>query len=213
METGTKITAVCGWAISPEWFGGKVAEFFPSARVRVVYPLRPADREEAEKLLAGAPADLYIGYSLGSLWLLHHRERLPSGARKALLAPILAFPRERKSGGKTSIVQLKYLMRELERRPGDSFVLKDFYVRCGLSNDDPSLPGLPDRQTLVRGLEFLSQIEEPGSSASGFIAVLGDKDNLLDSGEMKRHLPHLEIAPSAGHAPEPLLERLAELLR
>ncbi len=213
MEAGTKITAVCGWAISPEWFGAKVAEFFPSARIRAIYPLRPADKEEAESLLADAPADLYIGYSLGSLWLLHHRECLPPGARKALLAPILAFPSERKSGGKTSTVQLKYLMRELKRSPGDSLILKDFYVRCGLSIDDPSVPGLPDHQTLIRGLEFLSQTEEPGSSADGFIAVLGGNDNLLDFGEMKRHLSHLEIAPLAGHAPEPLLARLVELLR
>lgn len=209
---GLKITAVSGWAIAAEWFHDCVARFFPTAEIHAIYPHRPGDVGEAKELLNGQPADLYIGYSLGSLWLLYHSQNLPTGATKALLAPILAFTREQGFGGKTSITQLKYLIKLLKRDPDDSFALKDFYTRCNFSVPESWMKTIPDHQSLIRGLEFLSDISVPESSATDFMAIVGEDDNFLDPFVLKYKMPHLDIVAKTGHEPEQLLNRLAQLL-
>lgn len=203
-----KITAVCGWAIPPSWFRGLVEDYFPKGEVRAVYPVRPADPEEAKELLGG-DGDLYIGFSLGSLWLLRHRRFIPQKALKALLAPILSFTREDKMGGKTPAGELKYLIRALKNHRGDRAPLETFYSRCELPAAEILSRDMPDNPALIRGLEFLADARVAGESAQGFTAVLGGLDPFLDGRELKRHVPHLEIVKRAGHAPRGLLQRLA----
>ena len=213
MENPIKITAVCGWAIAPEWFHERVTRFFPTAEIRAIYPHRPEDADEARELLSTWPSHLYIGYSLGSLWLLHHQKNIPASATKALLAPILAFTREQAHGGKTSITQLKYLIKLLYRNPGDTSALKDFYIRCNFSVPEAWMKAIPDQQALIRGLEFLMDVSAPESSAKDFVAIVGEDDNFLDPFMLKCKLPQLDIVAGAGHEPEQLLGRLAQQLR
>ena len=78
MEKPLTITAVCGWALPPEWFHHQIENCFPEAKINVLTPSQPSDIKEAERLLKSPKADLYIGYSLGSLWLMIYKEMLPS---------------------------------------------------------------------------------------------------------------------------------------
>ena len=97
MEDRLKIIAVCGWAIPKQWFAQLVEESFPGSEVLVLYPSHPKDREEAKELLENISCDLYIGYSLGSLWLLYHKEFLSPAASKARLASLLDFTDRKKA--------------------------------------------------------------------------------------------------------------------
>lgn len=207
------ITAVSGWAIATEWFHDRVARSFPHAHIKVIYPRYPGSPDEAKELLNGQPSDLYIGYSLGSLWLLHHRAYLPKTAIKALLAPILAFTKEQNLGGKTSSTQLKYFIKLLKSSSGETNALMDFYNRCNFKVPESWKDQIPDQQTLVRGLEFLGGTVVPASSAAEFMAVIGEEDNFLDPIMLKYKLPHLDIVTKAGHEPEQLLEHLARQLQ
>jgi len=211
MEKPLTITAVCGWAMPPGWFASLVENHFAGAVVRAVYPLRPGDADEAAALL-NPPSNLYIGHSLGSLWLLYHRQFLPPKARKALLAPILAFTREDKMGGKTPARQLKYFLKKMAGNHQDNSPLYDFYSRCGLSLREDFLRQLPARSALIEGLEFLGHCKSSGQAAKDFLPLLGDADPFLDGLELQRHIPHLEIVAGAGHSPHNLLRRLAERL-
>lgn len=212
MEKSIKITAVCGWAIAPAWFRERVAHSFPSAEIHTIYPRHPEDPNEAKALLGNSPSDIYIGYSLGSLWLLYHRKNLPSGTTKALLAPILAFTREQGHGGKTSSTQLKYLIKLLKTNPSDTSALKDFYTRCNFSLPESWMDAIPDNETLIKGLEFLGHIQVSGTSARDFLAIVGENDSFLDATILKRNLPQLEIIIGAGHEPDLLLDHLAKNL-
>lgn len=212
MEKKIRITAICGWAIDPEWFRDCVAVFFPIAEIRSIYPHHPDSTDEANEILNSSPSHLYIGYSLGSLWLLHHRKKLPASSIKALLAPILAFTKEREYGGKVSVTQLKYLIKLLKRNPGDNSALKDFYALCNFPVPESLIKSAPDHPSLIRGLEFLSNISVPESSAKDFIAIVGEDDNFLDPVMLKCKMPQLDIVAGAGHGPQPLLNRLAQQL-
>jgi hypothetical protein len=208
-----KITAVSGWAIATEWFHDRIAHSFPHARIKVIYPRYPGSPDEAKELLSGQTSDLYIGYSLGSLWLLHHRLYLPQSATKALLAPILAFTKEHDLGGKTTITQLKYLVKLLKSSSGETNALMDFYTRCNFKLPESWKDNIPDHQTLVRGLEFLGNMVVPAASAEGFLAIIGEEDNFLDPIMLKCKLPQLDIVKNTGHEPEQLLEHLARQLQ
>jgi hypothetical protein len=212
MESVLTITAVCGWALPPEWFREQVKNAFPRAKVKVLYPSLPGDILEARDLLAGSRADLYIGYSLGSLWLMTHQEYLPENSVKTVLAPILAFARERNRGGKTPETKLKYLMKQLKRNPEDLSPLLKFYADNEIHFPESLLKEVPARGILVNGLEFLQSAPAPEIGLKAFIGLVGGKDRLLDGVQLKAHLPQLEIIREAGHAPEPLLKHLANTL-
>ena len=77
MDNISTITAISGWALPRKWFANEVATAFPGAKIQVIYPETPEKIEEAEIILRQYPADLYIGYSLGSLWLLKYSHLLP----------------------------------------------------------------------------------------------------------------------------------------
>ncbi len=207
------IAAAAGWAIPSEWFARMIRESFPAATVNVLVPNDPADAAEARTLLQSVRADLYIGYSLGSLWLLTHQAFLPENTKRALLAPILGFCREQDRGGKTPETKLKYLIRVLTRNPEERSPLLDFHADCGLAFTGSDLDSLPDAAVLLNGLEFLRAAQASADDAAGFTALLGDRDPFLDAVRLKQLIPALEILPGAGHSPAPLIRRLAERLR
>jgi len=204
------ITAICGWALPPNWFGEQIQLVFPNSRVKTLYPANPFCSESAKKALNDNPADLYIGYSLGSLWLFMHRQYLPSSALKAALAPILSFTHEGERGGKTPKTKLKYFLRLLERglETGQA-ALKDFYTVCSAPFPDDRLNEVPQRSALIKGLEFLESALAPPASTKDFITVSGEKDIFLDSEILRRYIPGLLVEKAVGHSPGPLLKRLA----
>lgn len=207
MEKPLTITAVCGWALPPRWFRDHVRLAFPTASIRVIYPENPAEPSEARELLQAAPADLTIGYSLGSLWLLQHRQYIPPGGERVLLAPILGFTREQNKAGNTSKSQLKYLIKLLKTKAEDNSPLPDFYTDCKISIPERYFQDIPDRAALIHGLQFLESASV--DSAQGFFCIVGENDHLLVVSELQSLIPDLDIVAGAGHAPENLLQRLA----
>ncbi len=209
MEKTKKITAICGWAVPSDWFEETVQSFFPKFTVKAVYPNAPRDSNEAKKIFYETASDIYIGYSMGSLWLLHHREWIPDKAIKAIIAPILSFVREDKRGGKTSSVQLLYLLKTLQRKPEESEPIIKFFAQCNLSNGKNLLGNIPKNDILIRGLEFLRDIKVEGNSTKGFLSFLGDNDPFLGT-DLKDFIPHLEVVADCDHAPNKMLKALAD---
>jgi len=212
MEKPLTITAISGWALPPEWFHDQIEKSFPNTRINVLIPSQPGDPQEAKRLLKSTKADLYIGYSLGSLWLMTYQEMLPQASVKAVLVPILAFSRERNRGGKTPETKLKYLIKKLKRNPQDFSPLREFYFSAGIQFSEAWLKNVPDHNVLLNGLEFLQSAPVPQIDAQKFVALVGDGDGFLDADELKRYLPQLKIVRGTGHAPGPLLNRLAKIL-
>jgi len=207
-----RITAINGWALPSTWFRDQVLLAFPEAEVTVLAPENPEDSKEPQELLSDASADLYIGYSLGSLWLLKNRDHLPHPCAKALIAPILAFTSEMNLGGKTSATQIQYLIRILSRHPDNDAPLTEFFSNANLPIPDASLHDLPSRDSLIRGLKFLLNTQVKHEAACGFSVIIGENDVLLDAAVLQKHIPHLKIIAETGHNPTPLLKQLATLL-
>ena len=211
METKKKITAICGWAVPSAWFKETVMSSFPQCDVRAIYPNSPLDSEEAKQILLNDESDLYIGYSMGSLWLLFHKELIPQRSAKALIAPILSFVKEDKRGGKTPSAQLLYFLKTLRKNPEDSESLINFFAKCNLSSGEKLLGNIPENDILLKGLEFLRDIKVEGEQTQGFMAFLGDKDPFLDI-KIREYIPQLEVVDDCDHAPNKLLDALANRL-
>ena len=209
MDKPLTITAISGWALPRKWFAGEVIHAFPGSRVEVIYPESPENPEEAEILLRRYPADLYIGYSLGSLWLLKNKHLLPNTAFKALLAPILSFLDKDGLGGTTSETQLKYLARILKQEPDKQTSLNKFFSYSDIPFPEKMINEIPDRDVLLKGLEFLQTSQAKGEDAKIFLSILGENDIFIDGKLLKMHIPHLEIVQGVGHAPAKLLQHLA----
>lgn len=212
MEKPLTLTAVSGWALPQDWFHSQIECLFPDIKINVLYPCNPCDPREAERLLKSAKADYYLGYSLGSLWLMTYQKMLPNDSVLAILAPVLAFTRERDRGGKTPETKLKYLIRQLKRNPHDPSPLLEFYSDAGIQFSDTWLKKIPENEVLLKGLEFLKNAPIPEIDDINVISLVGKEDEFLDADELKRHFPQLEIIPGAGHAPGSLLKRLATIM-
>lgn len=206
------ITAISGWALPRKWFASEVATAFPGAQVQIIYPETPESSEEAQALLSQYPADIYIGYSLGSLWLLKNRHLLPDTCIKALLAPILTFLDKDGYGGKTSETQLKYLIRSLKQNLDQSTTIKSFFSYCNLPFSEDMIEEIPNREVLLRGLEFLKTCKASGEDAKYFLSILGENDIFINGDILRRHIPDLEIIQNVGHAPGSLLKHLSSRL-
>ena len=206
-----RITAISGWAIPTEWFSEQIGRHFADSEINVIYPVNPFDTEEARRKLDEKPADLYLGYSLGSLWMFKHRNLFPKTSIKAVLAPILAFTREHDMGGKTSTMQLNYLIKLLKRSEIEN-PLVDFYASCDIPFPKILLKTLPSRSILIKGLEFLQSVIASKNSVLDFKVVVGDNDVFLDAMKLKNLIPQTEIVFGAGHAPGQLLSRLANII-
>ncbi|MBC8283239.1 MAG: hypothetical protein H8E32_05440 [Nitrospinae bacterium] len=212
MDNISTITAISGWALSRKWFTEEVASAFPGARVQIIYPETPERHEEAEILLCRYPADLYIGYSLGSLWLLKYGHLLPDTCIKALLAPILSFLEKDGLGGTTTETQLKYLSRSLKQGSDQCATVKSFFSLCDLPFSEKMIDDIPNRDILLRGLEFLKTCQATGKDAKNFLSILGENDIFINGGLLKSHIPNLDIIQGVGHAPGNLLKHLANRL-
>ena len=206
-----KITAVSGWAIPTEWFSEQIQKYFVDSEVNVIYPSDPFDSEEARIKLNEKPADLYIGYSLGSLWMFRHRHLFPKTSIKAVLAPILAFTKEHDMGGKTTSTQLNYLIKLLQRNDNEN-PLVDFYANCNIPFPRILLKTLPSRSILIKGLEFLQSVIASKNSVFDFKVIVGENDIFLDAIKLKNLIPQTQIVTGAGHAPDQLLSKLARTL-
>ena len=209
MDYISTITAISGWALPRKWFANEVANAFPGARVQIVYPESPENLEEARVLLSRYPADLYIGYSLGSLWLLKYRHLLPDTCIKALLAPILSFLNKDDFGGTTSETQLKYMIRSLKQGSDQSTTVKSFFSHCDLPFSEEMIEDIPDRDVLLRGLEFLKACKAEREDAKNFLSILGENDIFINGNILRTHIPDLDIIQGVGHAPGNLLNHLA----
>jgi hypothetical protein len=206
-----KITAVSGWAIPTEWFSEQIQKYFVDSEVNVIYPSDPFDSEEARIKLNEKPADLYLGYSLGSLWMFRHRHLFPKTSIKAVLAPILAFTKEHDMGGKTTSTQLNYLIKLLQRNDNEN-PLVDFYANCNIPFPRILLKTLPSRSILIKGLEFLQSVIASKNSVFDFKVIVGENDIFLDAIKLKNLIPQTQIVTGAGHAPDQLLSKLARTL-
>ena len=206
-----KITAVSGWAIPTEWFSEQIQKYFVDSEVNVIYPSDPFDSEEARIKLNEKPADLYLGYSLGSLWMFRHRHLFPKTSIKAVLAPILAFTKEHDMGGKTTSTQLNYLIKLLQRNDNEN-PLVDFYANCNIPFPRILLKTLPSRSILIKGLEFLQSVIASKNSVFDFKVIVGENDIFLDAIKLKNLIPQTQIVTGAGHAPDQLLSKLAMTL-
>ena len=206
-----KITAVSGWAIPTEWFSEQIQKYFVDSEVNVIYPSDPFDSEEARIKLNEKPADLYLGYSLGSLWMFRHRHLFPKTSIKAVLAPILAFTKEHDMGGKTTSTQLNYLIKLLQRNDNEN-PLVDFYANCNIPFPRILLKTLPSRSILIKGLEFLQSVIASKNSVIDLKVIVGENDIILDAIKLKNLIPQTQIVTGAGHAPDQLLSKLARTL-
>ena len=207
MAKNLKIIAICGWAIPEKWFANLVENTFPDADVLVHYPQNPIDREEAKHILCNDTCDLYIGYSLGSLWLLTHKEYLSTGSIKVLLAPIIDLTKK-ECGSKLSLGQLKLLLKQIKNKP--SPYVREFYQLCGINIPDSFINQIPEQNILGRGLEFLINNSVTKKSLDNFLGFIGSSDQILDSAKIKIFMPHLQITPNIGHEPKMLLDALSK---
>jgi len=209
MEKKLNITAICGWALPEEWFRKLVAGYFPNATVRACYPMKPDNDQEATSLLAD-DADWLIGYSLGSLWLLHHKNKIKPQTRIALLAPILAFTAEQGAGGKTPLAKLKYQKKILLQSNDYAAAMRGFFDISGIRLPENDLKQPYGREVLIRGLEFLENFSVPPQTAKDCIALSGGRDPLLEGLRLKELIPHLNLMNECDHSPQPLLAHLAQ---
>ena len=209
METKIKITAICGWALPEDWFRQLVESYFPRAKIRACYPKNPKDQEEAAIHLA-LQQDWVIGYSLGSLWLLYHKNKIPAGTRVVLMAPILAFPAEKQLGGKTPLGKLNYQKKMLNSSEDYAAALKGFFDLSGIRLPESDLREPYDRSILIRGLDFLETASVSPQSAEGCTAITGLRDPLLDGNRLKELIPHLNLVEECDHSPHKLLSVLAQ---
>ena len=152
MEAKIKITAICGWALPEEWFRQLVESYFPEARVQAHYPKNPENKEEAAEIFNSKP-DWIIGYSLGSLWLLHHKNQIPPQTKIILMAPILAFPAEKNLGGTTPLGKLIYQKKMLSSSKDYLTSLKGFFDLSGIRLPENDLQQPYSREVLIRGLD------------------------------------------------------------
>ncbi|MEK9628440.1 MAG: hypothetical protein VW455_05420 [Nitrospinota bacterium] len=213
MEKKLTITAISGWAVPESWYAEQIQTAFPDSDINIVYPKQPEDSREAKEILDRFQSQLYIGYSLGSLWLLKYQSYLPKNCLKALLAPILAFLNNADLGGKTSKSQLEYLIKILARNSNQTEVLRDFFFHANLPYPETHMQEIKDKNILINGLEFLKNSSVSGKETNDFLSIIGENDIFVDAEALKRHIPHLEIIRDVGHSPIPLLNQLAKTLK
>ena len=209
MEKKIKITAICGWALSEEWFGQLVKDYFPEAEVRAYYPKNPESEEKATEVFDSDP-DWVIGYSLGSLWLLMHKNKIPQQTKIILMAPILAFPAEKNLGGKTPLGKLKYQKKMLSSSEDYLASIKGFFDLSGIRQPNNILHPPHSRETLIRGLDFLETASVSPHTAQGCVAITGLRDSLLNGYQLKKLIPQLTLVEECDHSPDKLLSHLAQ---
>ncbi len=213
MRSPLTIVGVCGWAIPPLWFQNQIQRVFPDSHVKTIYPHNPADENEAIHFTKENSAELWLGYSLGSLWLLKYAHLLPTPNKIALLSPILGFPAEMKLGGKISNVQLNYIARNLKRHPEKKDLVFDFLNQIGVDTNDSDFILNIETVTLLKGLVFLLENSIDPTQQPEYFSFIGNQDPLIDHKVLMGLIPDLTVVPEAGHHPTLLLKSLASSFR
>jgi len=155
------------------------------------------------------PADLLVAWSLGAWRVLEAASRgVPLPRRVILLAPFVAFASEYQLGGRCSATQVRFLSRWVQRDP--LAALKDFHFRADLGPPPSALPY--EAADLLEGLERLGEDAPPemrrfaaAGLPSGWTAIVGANDPLLDAPVVCASLPGTTIAPNARHGVAALL--------
>lgn len=209
MEEKINITAICGWALPEEWFRQLVESYFPNAEVRACYPRNPESRKDAAEIFESQP-DWVVGYSLGSLWLLVHKDIIPPQTKIILMAPILAFPAEKELGGKTPLGKLKYQKKMLRSTDDYLTSIKGFFDLSGIRLPEGDLNQPYSREILIRGLNFLETVTVEPQTTENCVAISGLRDPLIDGKQLKELIPHLTLVEECDHSPYKLLSRLAQ---
>jgi hypothetical protein len=209
MAKNIRIIAICGWAIPEKWFSSLIKNTFPGSDILVHYPKNPSDKEEAQVFLEENPCDIYIGYSLGSLWLLKNHEYLPKNSSKVLIAPIINFT-DKECGSKFSIRQLNLLIKQIKNKTNHIHYVREFFKLCEINIPESYIQQIPDKYILSQGLAFLLNNSVSKNSLDGYLGIIGSTDQLLDSAKIKSFMPQLEIIPEIGHDPNLLLASLSK---
>ena len=71
---------------------------------------------------------------------------------------------------------------------------------------------IPDREILLRGLEFLKTCKAGREDAKNFFSILGENDIFINGDLLRAQIPDLDIIQGIGHAPGNLLKHLASRL-
>jgi hypothetical protein len=159
-----------------------------------------------------AECDCVVGWSFGAWRVLEAGSRgIGFRGRVILASPFLAFASEYGLGGRCSRTQVRWLHRWLEKAPLDA--LRDFATRAELEPLPPELPyALAD---LAEGLDRLAEDASPAlrqfatrGLPTGWIAVIGERDSLLNAAQVAQCLPGCRIVPEAGHRLPALMESL-----
>jgi malonyl-CoA O-methyltransferase len=198
-----KIGWLMGWAVPEAWFAPLARQVLPDAE-HVFVAAEPDALAQLEK---AGPFDWVVGYSLGSLLLLGEAARASRLGRVALLAPILAFPREAELGGRIARGQVKQLSRWLRRDA--TAALADFYARAGLDVPQEYAPAAAT-DTLPWGLERLDNDRAEPPLPANWRAWCGADDALLDAARLCALVPSVQIVAEATHHPAALLRAFAK---
>jgi len=209
MQKYPRITGVTGWAIPEKWFEEILRDSFPDFQIQIINPLSPKDPELAGKKLNDSPADIYIGYSLGSLWLNLYKEHLPRESKLILVAPILNITTEGNMGGKFPMRKLRLLIKQVEFKSDYLRYVLEFFDFCGINISDKYISEIPSRTDLLEGLIFLNDTSIPEEWPNDDLGAVGDEDPLLDATALKQYMPNLIIVKGASHDPEKLLTAIA----
>ena len=162
-----------GWGICPQRFKAVVQTALPEAS-HIVFPPSSNSVEAALKL---SEVSHFGGYSLGSLLLLKHLNRIPEEAQVLCIAPILGFCREDQCGGTTPRIVLEKLQVRLATDP--LAALKVFYRLADLSGA-PTNPLPYSKDDLTWGLRQLASLKVAPRGMERVRAVIGKRDRLLD---------------------------------
>jgi malonyl-CoA O-methyltransferase len=198
-----KIGWLMGWAAPEAWFAPLARQAFPD----VEHVFVAAEPDALAQLEKAGPFDWVAGYSLGSLLLLLEAARANRLGRVALLAPVLAFPREAELGGRVAQTQVKQLSRWLRRDAPAA--LADFYARAGLDVSPEPMPAA-STDILLWGLERLENDRAEPPLPANWRAWCGASDTLLDAARLCALAPPVQIVAEATHHPAALLRAFAK---
>jgi len=190
-STGLTYAWIGGWAVPVDYMRAAVEQRFPGSAHHIYTP-----RVDALEQVSQGGFDVVVGYSLGSLLVLHSIELIPPAAAVYLLAPIFNFQQEAQLGSRVSKVQLKYLLRWLQRDPHAA--IEDFYRTAGLNVQlERALPY--PIEDLVWGLETLLNVQVSLQAARNCTCVIGQQDTLLDTEFYRKNLKSHVRVVNGGH--------------
>ena len=197
-----KIGWLMGWAVPEAWFAPLARQALPEADHVFV----AAEPDALGLLEKAGPFDWVAGYSLGSLLLLREAARASRLGRVALLAPIFAFSREAKLGGRVAQAQVRQISRWVGRDAPAA--LADFYARAGLEVSPGYAPATAT-DILRWGLERLEKDRAEPPLPEDWRAWCGANDALLDATRLRELMPPVQIVAGATHHPAALLRAFA----